>query len=71
MKIHISDPVVVEELADALAASECTTTRTTRHTLHVDVPWAEVESEQARMELQFFVKAWEARRPGVRAVVSP
>ncbi len=71
VKIHISDPVVIEELADALAASECTAKQTTRHTLHVEVPWADEESEQARMELQFFVRAWEARRPGVRAVVYP
>lgn len=71
LKIEISDPLVVDELADALAAVECTATRTARDTLVVHVPCANGEVEQARMELQFFVKAWEACRPGVRATVSP
>ncbi len=69
VRIHISDPLVAQELADALAAAECTAEWTARNTLHVDISWADGDTEQARLELRFFVRAWQARRPGVRAFV--
>jgi hypothetical protein len=73
MKIRISDPAAAHELLDALTAADCVAERKAENLLEVDVPWVagEDDERQARMELSFFVKAWEASRPGFVAVVTP
>ena len=72
MKIHVNDPTAADELLDALAAADCVAERADDGVLEVDVPWANGDDDerQAVIELSFFVKAWEARRPGLVAVVS-
>jgi hypothetical protein len=39
--------------------------------VRVEVPWArtDVDLHQARLELAFFVRAWEAQHPGLTAAL--
>ena len=59
MRIWLSDPSRVDELAGALEQAGCTTERTGAQTLAA--PADEPESA-----LVFFVKAWRRRYPAVR-----
>ena len=71
MKIRLSHPSRADELRAALEAADCRAARTAADTVQVDFPWAETAGDtiQARMELAFFVKAWEAQHPGLKALV--
>jgi hypothetical protein len=71
MKIHLSHPGRAEELREALEAAECRAARTADDVVHVEIPWIETAGDviQARLELAFFVKAWEAQHPGLKAAL--
>lgn len=73
MRIRINDPRATRELLNALQAADCLAECTSEDELEVDVPWIEGDGDerQAHMELSFFVKAWEAQRPGLVTVVTP
>ncbi|MBD0328508.1 MAG: hypothetical protein ICV64_00160 [Thermoleophilia bacterium] len=69
MRIRINDPTAADELLAALAAADCVAERTDDDAVEVDVRWADGDHRQAEIELSFFVKAWQAQRPGLVAVV--
>jgi hypothetical protein len=71
MKIRVSNPRRADELRAALEAADCRAARTSDDTLHVEIPWIETAGDihQARLELAFFVKAWEAQYPDLTALV--
>ncbi len=71
MKIHLSHPGRADELRAALEAADCRAARTAEDVLHVEIPWIETAGDviQARLELMFFVKAWEAQHPGLTAAL--
>ena len=73
MKIRLSNPGVADALREALEAADCVAERESDDTLDVDVGWINggegSDKNQARLELAFFVRAWEAQHPGLTAVV--
>jgi hypothetical protein len=64
MTVQLSDASYLEELAAALLRGDCLPTRTGPDTLAVAHPWARDENE-ARTEVLFFLRAWQARHPNV------
>jgi hypothetical protein len=66
LRIHLNDPALLGDLREALAASDCSVVAIGDDTLLVTNPLAANETE-ARVELAFFLKAWQARRPGATA----
>ena len=70
MRIRLSYPGVADELRTALEEADCVAALNTENTVDVELPWAdddETEAQQARLELMFFVKAWQAQHPGLEA----
>jgi hypothetical protein len=61
IRIHVADPNDLDDLRDALDHAHCPTVQS-GDTLLVKDPLA-VDEAQARLELAFFLKAWQARRP--------
>jgi hypothetical protein len=66
LRVHISRPELGEDLAAALAAGDCHCARVHDDTFVV-VHRAAADDAEARVELRFFLRAWEARHVGVRA----
>jgi hypothetical protein len=64
MRVQLSDPAYLDELAAALLQGDCLPTPTGHDTLAVAHPWARDENE-ARTEMLFFLRAWEARHPHI------
>jgi hypothetical protein len=71
MKIRVNNPSRADELRAALEAADCRAARTADDTVQVEIPWIESPGDvrQARLELAFFVKAWEAQHPGLRVAL--
>ena len=63
LRIEITPPNLVDDLQEALAHAGCTTARADETTLLVSDPLG-ADEEQTKPELAFFLKAWEASRPG-------
>ena len=72
MEVRINDPGWTDELVEALNGRDCVATRTGVDTLAVEFPWLERDDDarQAGIELAFFLRAWQARFPGVEAWVN-
>jgi hypothetical protein len=66
MKIHVSNPALVDDLLEFLRRAECTATADEEGSIDVEVPAAYGE-EQARMEIDLYLKAWQAAHPDVEA----
>jgi hypothetical protein len=62
-RIQLSDPGLLDDLRDALVRADCSTVAVDTNTLLV-IPPLPID-EEARMELAFFVRAWQATRPGI------
>ena len=69
MRIRLSHPGVAGELRTALEEADCVAALNAEDTLDVELPWAvdDDEARQARLELMFFVRAWQAQHPGLEA----
>jgi hypothetical protein len=69
VRIRLSHPGVADELRTALEEADCVAALNTEDTLDVEIPWAadEADAHQARLELVFFVKAWQAQHPDLEA----
>jgi hypothetical protein len=65
MKIQV-DPEAREELLEFLRRADCTVRAEDDGTLVVEVPHAPGE-EQARLEVDLYLKAWQASHPEVDA----
>jgi hypothetical protein len=71
MKVEVSDSALVDELAQALRRYEFSVVRTGLQRLHVGFGASQrnlaATPDAAQLELDLYLKVWEAKRPGVRA----
>ena len=65
MRVRI-EPAAVDDLLGFLRRAECRAERVDAETLEVEVPASHGE-EQARMEVDLYLKAWQAAHPDVEA----
>jgi hypothetical protein len=71
MRVRISDPALLGDLQSYLEAVECTVRRVGEGTLDVAMARAPSE-EQARREVDIYLRAWQAMNPDTYArVVGP
>jgi hypothetical protein len=61
LRIHVNNATALAELRQALADADCSIAQVEEDTLLVTHP-LEDEAE-ARLELAFFLRAWQANRP--------
>jgi hypothetical protein len=66
MRVRVSDTALLESLRRYLRAADCVAERAGADALDVAVPWAPSD-EQARREVDIYLKAWQAMNPGARA----
>ena len=68
-ELELSDEGLLGELMGALAYQGCLTDRIGPNACRVVTPrgWA---AREAQLEIGLFVRAWQARHPGVEAVLS-
>ena len=64
MRVRLSDPLHARELALALARGDCVVTPAGLDMLTIVHPFARDE-EEARTEVLFFLRAWQAHHPEV------
>jgi hypothetical protein len=64
-RIQLNDPRRIDELRQALIEGDYPAVRTAADTLVVAHPMA-IDPAEARMELEFFLKAWQRSRPDHR-----
>ena len=64
MTVYVSDSACVPKLVDDLLRGGCVPSMVDHETLEVIHPHAENAAE-ARTELVFFLRAWQARHPDV------
>jgi hypothetical protein len=69
MKLELSDEKLLGELMGVLTRHGCRADQITPNVCRIVYPRAWTARE-ARLELTFFVRAWQANHPGVRAVLS-
>jgi hypothetical protein len=68
-RLELSDEDLLGELMRALAHQGCLTDHIAPNACHVMTPggWT---AREARLEIGLFVRAWQARHPGVEAVLT-
>ena len=69
MKLEVSDEKLLGELMGALTRHGCRADQIAPNVCRIVYPRAWTARE-ARLELTFFVRAWQVNHPGVRAVLS-
>jgi hypothetical protein len=71
MKIRVSHPDLAPDLVAALNETDCLAARIALDMVEVFVPWLtdDCDPRQAVAELRFFVRAWGAAHPELRATV--
>ena len=69
MRIDVEDEQLLADLMAALARNGCLTNRTGPSTFRVVSPRAR-DVREAQLEIGFFVRAWQARHPGVEAILT-
>lgn len=72
MKIRVNTPHAADALIDALLVEDCLAAPTSEDTFEVFFPWVETSADaaQSRLELVFFLRAWEHGHPGLETVLS-
>ena len=66
MKIRLSDPALVDDLLAFLRARQCVAEQASEDTLDVELP-AAMRSDAAALELDLYLRVWEASHPGAIA----
>lgn len=66
MRIRVSDPALLDSLQRYLRAADCVAERAGADALDVAVPRAPSD-DQARREVDIYIRAWQAMNPGARA----
>jgi len=69
MKLELSDEKLLGELMGALTRHGCRADQIAPNVCRIVYPRAWT-ARDARLELTFFVRAWQVNHPGVRAVLS-
>jgi hypothetical protein len=70
MRIHISDPELMEDLSDYLRRCSCTVAERGWGFLEADPQNRDVEPVYLRMELDAYLRVWRAMHPGVDALIA-
>ena len=65
MRVRVSDPALLENLQRYLRAADCVVEQAGADALDVAVARAPSD-EQARREVDIYLKAWQAMNPGAR-----
>jgi hypothetical protein len=65
MRVRVTDEALVGDLEDFLVAAECRVRRIGKVTL--DVTMSAPSQDQARRELDIYLKTWQAMHPGTHA----
>jgi hypothetical protein len=64
LRVRVSPPAFIPDLIESLSRGDCLPSRVTTDTCLVWHPYAR-DDQEARLELGFFLRAWQARHPGV------
>jgi hypothetical protein len=64
LRVRVSHPAFIGDLIESLSRGDCLPSQLTYDTCLVWHPYAR-DDHEARTELGFFLKAWQARHPGV------
>jgi hypothetical protein len=67
VKIRVSDPTLVEDLAEMLRNAQYLVTREGRHTLDVELRQP-LPEDAAQLEIDVYLRVWEATHEGARAL---
>jgi hypothetical protein len=72
VRLIVSDPTAIPALVGALRDGDCLADQEGADSVAVAFPWLRHahDARQARMELAFFARAWEAANPGLRVRVA-
>jgi hypothetical protein len=67
MRMTVDDPRAIPSLLTALRDGDCVVDRAGPTSVEVHVPWivGAEDARQAKVELAFFARAWEAANAGV------
>jgi len=68
LRLELSDEVLLTDVMGALARHGCLLDRVDANVCRIVYPrsWT---AHEARLEIGFFLRAWQARHPGVKAVL--
>ena len=64
--IHVDQSGLVEDLVEYLRARSCIVERGDGNAVLASIPKS-LSAEGSRLELDLYLRAWEAKRPGARA----
>jgi hypothetical protein len=67
VKIHVTDPTLVEDLAEMLRSAQLVVVRAGPQILDVHFG-SPVREDAARLELDLYLRVWEASHAGAHAV---
>jgi hypothetical protein len=59
VRLRLGDPDLVESLSDFLRRRECAVEQTDKETIEIALP-QELHDEQARMELDLYLRVWQS-----------
>jgi hypothetical protein len=68
MRVRVSDSALLGELQRYLRAADCVAEQADEDALDVSIPRAPSE-DQARREVDIYLKAWQAMNAGARAEI--
>jgi hypothetical protein len=68
MRIRLTDPALLRDLADFLRRAECAVEQANNNELEVGIPGAS-DAAQARREISIYVATWQPRNPGIDAQI--
>jgi hypothetical protein len=66
MRVHLSDPTLMDDLVAFLERASCIVSQEGADIVAAALPEAESD-EQARLELQLYLLAWQALHPATEA----
>jgi hypothetical protein len=69
LRIDVNDEELLADLMGALARHGCLTNRIAPNACRVVCPRAR-DAREARLEVGFFIRAWQAHHPGVEAILT-
>jgi len=70
MRIHVSDPDLVDDLRDYLTRCNCSVERRAATFVEASPPPRDVEAVYLRMELDAYLRVWRAMHPGVDVAIA-
>jgi len=70
MRIHVSDPDLVDDLGEYLKRCNCSVERRAATLVEASPPARDVEPVYQRMELDAYLRVWRAMHPGVDAAIA-